>query len=223
MNKPKLLVYASGSFEGGGSGFRKLALAAQNGSLNAEIVGVVSNYTDGGVSKHASELGIPFRYFPKPWTAEEYQKIALESGAEFFALSGWLKLVSGLDPETTFNSRTVFNIHPGPLPTFGGAGMYGHHVHKAVMEAYKRGEVTHSAVSMHFVDEEFDRGPKFFDGEVEIEKNDDADTLGTRVNQIEHQYQPEITNMVINGLITWDGVNPDSLTVPPGYSIKQNV
>ena len=162
MNKPKILVFASGSAERGGSGFEKLVRASRGGVLSAEIIAVASNYANGGVSKRADKLGIPFLHFPKPWDTEGYQNLAQETGADFFALSGWLKLVTGLDPKTSFNSKTVFNIHPGPLPEFGGMGMYGHYVHEAVMEAFKRGEIKYSAVSMHFVTEGYDRGPVFF-------------------------------------------------------------
>ena len=220
MNKPRILVFASGSAEGGGSGFEKLIEASRGGPLDAEIVAVVSNHLNGGVRKRALKLGIPFQHFPKPWSGEEYQRFARESGADFFALSGWLKMVAGFDPTTRFNSRTVFNIHPGPLPEFGGPGLYGHHVHEAVMAAFRRGEITHSAVSMHFVTGEYDRGPVFFRCLVRIGNDDTPDTIGTRVNQQEHIHQPRITNMVVNGLIKWDGVNPDSLEIPVGYAIE---
>lgn len=222
MSKPKVLVFASGSSEGGGSGFQKLVEASRGGPLDADIVAVVSNYENGGVRTRADKLGIPFMHFPKPWNNEAYQRIASESGASFFALSGWLKLVSGLDATTGFNSRTVFNIHPGPLPDFGGPGLHGHHVHEAIMAAYQRGEITHSAVSMHFVTEEYDRGPVFFRCNVKINENDTPDSIGSRVNSQEHIWQPQITSLVVNGSITWDGVNPNSLTVPPDYSIQRD-
>ncbi len=221
MTNPKLLIFASGSKDGGGSGFEKLIEATRTGVLSADIVGVVSNHENGGVRKRADKLGIPFIYFPKPYSGPEYQRITKESGAGFFALSGWLKLVCGLDPRTHFNSKTVFNIHPGPLPKFGGPGLYGHHVHEAVMEAFRKGEVTHSAVSMHFVTEEYDRGPLFFEYKVKINEDDTPDSLGNRVNQAEHKYQPMITDMVIHGLISWDGVNTESLKYPSHYLIRQ--
>ena len=222
MIRPEVLVYASGSAEeGGGSGFEKLVHASRGGPLNANIVAVVSNHANGGVRVRAEKLAVPFLHFPKPWTSEAYQRFALESGADFFALSGWLKLVTGLDPDSRFNSRTVFNIHPGPLPDFGGPGLYGHHVHEAIIAAHRRGEITHSAVSMHFVTGEYDRGPVFFQGKVKINDEDTPDTIGTRVNQQEHHYQPEITNMVVNGLIRWDGQDPNSLEVPQGYEINR--
>lgn len=213
---PKLLIFASGSKTGGGSGFENLVHAVDKGILEADIVGVVSNYEHGGVREKADRLEIPFIHFPAPYTGDDmamrYQDIVKQTGAEFIALSGWLKMVVGLDPKVTFN------IHPGPLPTFGGDGMYGHYVHEAVMKAYEKGEVTHSAVSMHFVTQGYDRGPVFFQKEVEILPSDDAESLAKRVNKTEHEWQPKVTNDVIHEKIYWDGMNPTSLVTP--YNIQ---
>jgi phosphoribosylglycinamide formyltransferase-1 len=221
--KPKTLFFASGSRDGGGSGFEVNVNSSRvpNGIVDTEIVGVVSNYENGGVREKADRLGIPFIYFPGPWTAESYQRIANESGADFFALSGWLPKVKGLDLSTKFNPRSVFNIHPGPLPKFGGKGFYGHHVHEAVVEAFRRGEITHTAVTMHFVTEEFDQGPVFFEFRIMVKKENTPEDLASRVNFWEHYFQPQITDLVVHGLITWDGINKDSLVVPKGYSIVQ--
>ena len=199
MATPKLLVFASGTAERGGSGFQDLTENARAGVLRAEIVGVVSNHEYGGVRQKADALDIPFIYFPSPWTAEGYQKIVRESGAEWIALSGWIKMVAGLDP------RRTFNIHPGPLPEFGGPGLYGHKVHEAVLEAYRAGKIKNSAVSMHFVTDKYDKGPVFFEYPVPIEPDDTPDTLAARVNQAEHEWQSRITDLVVNGEISWDG------------------
>ena len=210
VDKPRLLVFASGTKEGGGSGFDVLAEHWFQGELEADIVGVVSNHPHGGVKERADRLGVPFIFFRGPSTEANYAIIARETRANFVALSGWLKLVRGLDP------RTTFNIHPGPLPRFGGPGMYGHHVHEAVMAAYRQGDVTSSAVSMHFVTERYDEGPVFFRCPVLILPDDTPDTLAARVNDIEHRLQWWATNHVVSGRIRWDGVNPGSLVVPQG-------
>jgi folate-dependent phosphoribosylglycinamide formyltransferase PurN len=210
----KIIVFASGTKDGGGSGFENLVTASRDGRLSGEISAVVSNHEFGGVRQRADRLGVNFIHFPakKPMdgesgtefgTAENYRK--LTEGAVLVCLSGWLKLVTGLDPQKTIN------IHPGPLPRFGGAGMYGHHVHEAVMEAYKKGDVKNSAVSMHFVTEKYDEGPLFFSQPVEILPDDTADTLAARVLEAEHKWQPIITNKVLIGEISWDGQNPESL------------
>lgn len=209
----KLLIFAGGTTTGGGSGFQNLVKAVQENKLHAEIVGVVSNHEHGGVREKADRLDVPFIFFPGPWTAEEYQRIAKESGADFFALSGWIRPVAGLDLNTSFNSKTVFNIHPGPLPKFGGKGMYGHYVHEAVLAAHKRGELSRSEVSIHFVTEEYDQGPVFMTAGVWIYDDDTPATLAKRVNKAEHEYQPLATEMIISGSVTWDGVDPKTMKI----------
>ena len=208
---PKLIVFASGTKDGGGSGFENLVLSARKGVLLANIVAVVSNHERGGVKEKADRLKVPFVYFPASWDAEGYRAIVERFEADFIALSGWLKLVSGLDPKRTFN------IHPGPLPQFGGPGLYGHYVHEAVLKAYREGKLTHSAVSMHFVTEKYDKGPVFFYQPVEILITDTPEILAKRVNKVEHDFQPLITDLVVWGQISWDGRNKESLRVPPNY------
>jgi phosphoribosylglycinamide formyltransferase-1 len=207
---PKLLVFASGSKDGGGSGFQELVENSKTEVLKAEIVGVVSNYPQGGVKEKAEKLGIKFEYFPGPFEAEEYQRIVKKYEADFVSLSGWIKLVKGLDPIKTIN------IHPAPLPKFGGKGMYGIHVHEAVIEAFKKGEVKNSAVSMHFATEKYDEGPVFFEYPVRIRKGDTPETLQQRVNKIEHAWQSFITNLAVTEEIKWDGGK--SFKVPEWYS-----
>ncbi len=212
MNKPKVIVFASCSKDGGGSGFENLTLESRtNPRVNLEVAAVVSNHKDGGVRQKADRLNVPFIHFPGPFGAEEYQRIVKESGAKWVALSGWLKLAKGLDPACTIN------IHPGPLPEFGGAGMYGHHVHDAVIDAYGRGELTNSAVTMHFVTENYDEGPTLFKISVPIDDEDTTESLAERVNKAEHEWQPIITSLVVNGKISWDGRNPKSLKLPKDY------
>jgi phosphoribosylglycinamide formyltransferase 1 len=223
MERPKIIVFASGSPEGGGSGFQKLVENTNPaGALKADIVSVVSNYPDGGVEKHARNLGVPFEYFPPPWTGDRYKEVidklqrTYDIESPWVALSGWLKRTDGLDPKYTFN------IHPGPLAhglskKFGGKRMYGHFVHEAIVNAYKNGEVFDSAVSMHFVTDVIDGGPVFFHHPVPVLPGDTADSLGSRVNAIEHQYQSTITNLVVHKKIQWNGKDPSSLVVPSDY------
>lgn len=222
MSKPKSLIYASGTAKGGGSGAEKLIINSRYGQLPTNIVGLVSNHKHGGVRALADKYKIPFYFFPKPWTAERYQEFAFKSGADFFLLSGWLKLVKGLDLKTSFNPKTVINNHPSLIPNFCGEGMYAQYVHEAVIPAHRRGEITHTGFTMHFVDDKFDHGPIFFQCRVKIDPYDTADSIGKKVNKQEHIYQSEITKLVVSGRITWDGVNPDSLKVPSWYSIVRD-
>lgn len=203
---PKLLIFASGTREGGGSGFRNLVRTSGSLMPYVEIVGVVSNHATGGVRTFADEDRIPFYHLPNSeCTPERYRALLMETGAEFVALSGWLRPVRGLNPEKTFN------IHPGPLPQFGGNGMYGRHVHEAVLAAFHRGEINTSAVTMHFVSDTYDAGPAFFVKEVPIMEDDTVDTLAKRVHEEELFWQPRITHSVVTGEIYWDGSDPASL------------
>ncbi|MBP7061028.1 MAG: hypothetical protein KBA91_03575 [Candidatus Moranbacteria bacterium] len=191
--KPRILIFASGSATGGGSGFAKMVELSRGTDpvLDADIVGVVSNHGGGGVAVKASSLRVPFGHWTGPFTAEGYRQWVRAFEADYVMLSGWLKKVSGLEM-----SRTV-NIHPGPLPLT--RGLYGHHVHEAVLAAYLRGEIDTSAVTMHFVDEQYDTGPVAFTAEVMILPEDTAEMLGARVNACEHAWQSLVLNLIVHG------------------------
>lgn len=196
--KVRLLVFASGDAIGGGSGFQELVEFSRTNPpvLDVQVVLVVSNHQTGGVRKKADALQIPFEYWPGPFDAKGYRSFVEKCRADFVMCSGWLKFVRGLDP-----AKTV-NIHPGPLPRFGGPGMFGHHVHEAVMAAFRRGEIIQSAVTMHFVDETaYDHGPIIFQMPVLIRPDDNAETLAKRVNEKERAWQSHILNLVVHGLI----------------------
>ena len=229
MDRPKIVVFASGTKDNGGSGFENLVEASRTGILDAEIVAVVSNHERGGVRERADRLGVPFIHFnPQNYLlirankqvvgsgdSQIYQDILHKSGAEWTALSGWFKLVHGLNPAKTFN------IHPALLSQlkgrFGGHGMYGHRVHEAVKAALDAGEISESGFTMHFVTDEFDRGPVFFEFRVSLRRGISAEEIAKTVNEAEHEWQPKITNMVVHGEISWDEKDPKTLVVPQGY------
>ena len=191
----RVLVFASGDDKGGGAGFQELVEFSRTNPpvLDAQIIGVISNHPNGGVRKRADTHRIPFEYWPGAYDAKGYRAFVEKYRADFVMCSGWVKFVRGLDP-----AKTV-NIHPGPLPRFGGAGMYGHHVHEAVMAAYHQGEVAQSAVTMHFVDEAaYDHGPIIFQMPVLIRPEDDAESLAKRVNEKERAWQSHILNLVVH-------------------------
>jgi len=197
QTKPNILVFASGTKTGGGTGFEAMVRASQASPpiLDALICAVITTHWAGGVWQKAKALGIQAEYWAGPYLAKGYQNFVKYFKADYVMLSGWLRLVRGLDP-----ARTI-NVHPGPLPRFGGAKCYGHHVHEAVMAAYHRGEITHSAVTMHFVDEIYDRGPIIFALPIPIEPGDTPETLAARVNRAEHQWQSRVLNHVVHGQV----------------------
>ena len=248
MSKPNLVIFASGekppidisTAKGGGSGMKNLIEASLDGRLDANIVGVVCNIKGGGVEdkllriKEERGVDIPFVFFPKTeHTPKRHQEIVCGLGGEdcFVALSGCLWLVPmkkiPKDPEPGLDPRFVFNIHPGPLPHFGGEGMWGHYVHEAVFGAFCKKDlydsriITWSAVTMHFVTKRYDEGPVFFELPIPILPTDNAASLGKAVNIQEHRFQPFVTNEVVHRRICWDGKNKQSLVVPMGWEFLQ--
>jgi phosphoribosylglycinamide formyltransferase-1 len=194
---PNILVFASGTRTGGGSGFETMVRAARTNPpiLDAWFCAVITNHFEGGVWQKAKALGIHSEYWVGPYQAKGYQNFVKYFNADYVMLSGWLKLVAGLDP-----ARTI-NIHPGPLPRFGGPKLYGHYVHEAVMAAYQRGEITHSAVTMHFVDAAYDQGPILFALPIPIEPSDTPETLAAKVTRAEHEWQPRVLNYIVHGRV----------------------
>ena len=96
-------------------------------------------------------------------------------------------------------------------------------MHGAAIEAFKSREAERSAVTMHFVTEKYDEGPIFFQYPVFIQDDDTPLTLAARVNKIEHAWQSFITNLVLEGDISWDGKNKKSLIVPSWYTFHKPV
>ena len=221
MSRPKIAVLSSGTETSGGSSLEEFILDSKVGKLDAEIVAVICNHSDGGVRQKANKYEIPFHLFNGPWTAGRYQLIAKHTGAQWFVLLDWFRFVDGLNLNTAFNSKTVFGIYPGPLAEFDKPGLYGQHVHAAVMMAFRKGEISHTAVSMYFVTSECGRGPVFFEQKIKIKDDDTLQTMSQRAGHYKRFWQPQITNLVVNDQIKWDGVHPESLRCPEGYEITR--
>jgi phosphoribosylglycinamide formyltransferase 1 len=143
----------------GGTSARAITVACAEGRLPFEPAVVVSNNPDAEVVQWAHDAGLACRHLsgrthPDPDELDQAICATLvEMQVDLVVLSGYMKM---LGPRTvqTFQDR-ILNIHPAPLPEFGGKGMYGIHVHRAVLDA----SIEQSAVSVHVVDEKYDHGP----------------------------------------------------------------
>jgi folate-dependent phosphoribosylglycinamide formyltransferase PurN len=118
---------------------------------------------------------------------------------EFIILAGYMKKLP-LPVVKEYHHRIV-NIHPGLLPAFGGKGMYGSHVHEAVITCGAK--VT--GVTVHFVDEEYDHGPIILQRTVEVLDTDDPHTLAERVLKVEHASYWQAIEAIAQGRITVEG------------------
>ena len=187
MGKLHLGVFASGR----GSNFVAIFQAIREGRLNAEIRCLFSNNPEAGALSIAKEQGIPTGIICKSmYESRELFVDAMlhslkEHGVEFIVLAGYMKKIP---PEviSAYRNRVV-NIHPALLPSFGGKGMYGHHVHEAVLEYGCK--VT--GVTVHLVDNEYDHGSVVAQQYVLVEEGDTAETLADRVLRVEHQIYAE--------------------------------
>jgi len=109
-----------------------------------------------------------------------------ERRIDFLVLAGFLWKIP-LALVQAFRGR-IINIHPALLPKFGGKGMYGKHVHEAVIAAGER----ESGMTIHFVDEFYDHGQVIFQAVCKVEPNDTPETLAQKVHALEHRYFPKI-------------------------------
>ncbi len=90
----------------------------------------------------------------------------------------------------------IINIHPALLPNYGGKGMYGMHVHEAVIAAGEK----ESGITIHYVNERFDEGEHIFQARCEITAADTPETLAQKIHELEHRYFPEIVEQVVGGV-----------------------
>ncbi len=165
--------------------------------IPAKIVLVISDKSDAIGLERALQAGIPTHVVTrKEHTGEQFSQriFALVRAAkvDLVCLAGFLQLLT--IPED-FAGR-VLNIHPALLPKFGGHGMYGHHVHEAVLAA---GENT-SGCTVHIATNEYDRGPILVQKEVLVLPDDTADTLAARVFEAECEAYPEAIKLMASRL-----------------------
>jgi phosphoribosylglycinamide formyltransferase-1 len=180
-----------------GSSFRAVVEAIASGGLAAEARLAVSNNKAAAALEFAAAEGIPSLSIPTqadPDAADARLADALsEAGVELVVLSGYLRR---LGPVTLGRYRNrILNIHPGPLPDFGGEGMYGRRVHEAVIAS----GAAASGVTIHLVDEEYDHGPVLARWPVPLEPGETADSLEARVTALEPRLFVETLQKIATG------------------------
>ena len=162
----------------------------------ASVTLVASDRASAGALERARNRGIPAVHLDAEQRADGMAEILGSGGTDVVALAGYLRFVP-----TAVTRRwhgRILNVHPSLLPAFGGAGMYGARVHQAVLEAGVR--VTGATV--HFVDEEYDRGPIIAQWPVPVLPRDTAETLGRRVLVAVHALFPRAVHAVAQGTVT---------------------
>jgi len=154
---------------------------------------IVSNKTDAGVLIIAHTHHIPTLILEK----DEFYKNAYlnefrRKDIDFIVLAGFLwKIPSKL---IAAYPNKIINIHPALLPGYGGKGMYGYHVHEAVIAAKEK----QSGITIHYVDEKYDHGSTIFQATCDIEENDTPEILAQKIHVLEHQYFPVIIEKIVS-------------------------
>lgn len=182
---------------GNGSSARAIVAAMRTGELAAEARLLVSNNRSAPALAFAADSGVPAMCIatkddPDAADARLADEMAAH-GVELIVLSGYLRQ---LGPKTLARyAGRILNIHPGPLPAFGGHGMYGRRVHEAVIAA----GVAESGICIHLVDEEYDRGPVLARRSVPVAQGDTAETLEARVTSLEPGFYVETLRKIAGG------------------------
>ena len=152
---------------------------------SASIAVLISNNEKAGVKNIADLYGLPFEILSlknknEDEQSKSYTDVLNKYGIDFIVLAGYLKKLPIKITNTYF--KRIVNIHPALLPAYGGAGMYGRHVHEAVIAS---GELQ-SGITVHYVDEVYDHGQIIFQATCIIENKDSTDDLAKKVLMLEH-------------------------------------
>lgn len=186
----KIAIFASGS----GSNAENISAYFRN-DKDVEITLIVSNKKDAFVHERAKKLGIESVTFPKNEfeTTDNVINLLKNKGIDFIVLAGFLLKV----PQNILDAypHRIVNIHPALLPKFGGRGMYGDNVHKAVVAA---GE-TESGITIHYINENYDEGDIIFQAKCEVLPGDTYEDVAKKVHTLEYTHFPVILENILKG------------------------
>ena len=170
--------------------------SALGNAASAHVVLVASNHADAGALTRARDAGVTAVALDRASRTTGLAALMTTHRIELVALAGYLRLVPP-DVVSHFRGR-LLNVHPALLPEFGGPGMYGHRVHEAVLAS----GVKESGATVHFVDEEYDRGPIIAQWPVPVLPDDAPEALAERVLAVEHMLYPAALDAVASGRVT---------------------
>ena len=193
----RIAVLASGS----GTNLQAILdyFAASREERAGDVVLVASNRSDAGALERARRAGVAAAVLGSGPSDVgcELDNLLRKHRVDFVALAGFLRLLSK-DTIAEFPSRIV-NIHPALLPSFGGPGMYGERVHRAVLQS----GAGVSGATVHYVDEEYDNGAILAQWPVPVLADDTVQSLASRVLKVEHVLYPRVIDAVASGRWTF--------------------
>ncbi|HRV51865.1 MAG TPA: phosphoribosylglycinamide formyltransferase [Bacteroidia bacterium] len=188
---------------------RHIAIFASGSGTNAEniiayfkdreyarVQVVLTNHARAGVIARAHRYHVPCEIFTGEDLAQPGKILSLlqKHKTDFVVLAGFLKLMPA-DVVKHYEGR-IINIHPALLPAFGGKGMYGERVHKAVIAS----GATESGITIHYVNEKFDEGKIIFQDRVPVSKDDTPETLADKIHQLEYRHYPAVIDRLLQNM-----------------------
>ena len=187
---------------------KKLAILASGNGTNAQQISeyfagsgniivdvIIYNKKDAYVATRAANLGIESRYFGRRDFVETNKVLDFLRArkVDYLILAGFLLLV----PENILKAfpNRVINIHPALLPKYGGKGMYGHHVHEAVVANHER----ETGITIHIVDGRYDCGTTMFQARCKVRPSDTADDVAAKIHLLEKEFFPPVIESIVMG------------------------
>ena len=186
-----LAIFASGS---GSNAEEIIKQSLRTGNYHVALI--VTNNPGAGVINRGARLDVPVLVLSKKiLNGEGIVKILERWSIDFIVLAGYLNLI----PDALIRqfSHKIINIHPALLPSFGGKGMYGDNVHKAVIDAGEK----ESGITIHEVNEKYDEGKILFQASCPVLKGDTPESLAERIHSLEHQHYPVFLEYWVRGEI----------------------
>lgn len=193
--KKRIVIFASGN----GSNAENIIKYFQKEN-RAEVVLVLSNKKDAKVLERAENLQVPSHYFSREElnNPEKILSLLKNQQADLIVLAGFLwKFPEHIIKE--FPNK-IINIHPALLPKYGGKGMYGDFVHRAVLE----NKEPESGISIHYVNEEYDEGAIIIQRKVSVSESDTSETLAQKIHALEYEWFPKVIEKLL--------FNPESIS-----------
>jgi formyltetrahydrofolate-dependent phosphoribosylglycinamide formyltransferase len=194
-----ICIFASGT----GSNFEAILKAKDSGIIKSNIALLITNNSLCNSVNIAVNNGIKYLHLSRKkypdLNEDEYSDLFLNAlekeKIDLIVLAGYMKIIDS-KIINLFRNR-ILNIHPALLPSFGGKGMYGINVHKAVIQS----GVKVSGLSIHFVNEDYDKGKIIFQKCVNVSERDDEFSLQKKILKLEHKYYSEIISKIESGKI----------------------
>lgn len=185
----RIIIFASGS----GTNAENIVEHFKNSSL-AEVSYVVTNNAKAGVLERAERLNVPSKVFSKTEMGTDSFLNFLIENADFIVLAGFLLKVP--DQMIRLFPDRIVNIHPALLPKYGGKGMYGMNVHRAVVD----NKESESGITIHYVNEHYDEGTIIFQKSVALESNDTPSDVAAKIHILEQENFPVVIENLLKSI-----------------------